>query len=900
MDSDSATSGPWPARHPFAGVSMTPLFQAACLYALGIAAARKLWIPPSHLLVSLLLLALLSACSARFTLRLVWLPVSLLWILLGAWCAEMEVEPQPSKDLALLSDGLLRTIEGTITTASPVRHEVEQDVDDPVQARERYVQRVEVRFTGVEVITDATDEIEPMAGGARLTLRWTLPPASPFSCGQRIRADVRLLQPETYHDAGAWNSAEYLASRGITATGAVDATQPQVLPAAPSPRSLSATLESLRCAFSNAQRIASSRIMMLPALTANLPAVLRMNADDAVVLAAMITGDRTSLTHSLRAGFERTGSFHMLVVSGFHLAIVAGTLFWICGRLRLPRVPGTFVTIVASFAYAFFTGFATPVQRSLAMVVLYLLGRLIFRQRSLLNVIGFAALCLLVVSPRSLFDAGFQMTLLAVVSIAGIARPLLNTTLEPLITATRDLGLIGIDVKLPPRQAQFRVLLRMFAQRLRMIFNRFVGWRLFPFTIRFVLRCAELIVVSLVVELAMTLPMAADFHRVTLVALPVNVLILPLLFVLVPAALVTLLVLWIWPVVSTVPAAITALLLHTGVFFVRALGSFAAADLRIPTPTPACVLLFCCLLAFAVVIAGPTRKHRMLSCVALTCGALCAVAPQAIRHPHDALFFEAIDVGQGDSLLLITPEGKTLLVDGGGFGAGPFAGGQDFDIGEEVVSAALWSRGIRRLDAVALTHAHADHIGGLPAVLRNFHPRELWVGNNPSVRPYTQLLAEAATVGTRTRVLRAGDMLQLGSVGFHVLAPFASYAPGPAPSNNDSLVLRASYKTAAVLLEGDAESPVETAMLAEPGLSSTLLKVGHHGSLTSSTPDFLSRVAPRFAIISCGLRNRYGHPRQEVLEELQAAHIGTYSTDVNGAVCFRLNGVNAVPDPGCP
>ena len=101
------------------------------------------------------------------------------------------------------------------------------------------------------------------------------------------------------------------------------------------------------------------------------------------------------------------------------------------------------------------------------------------------------------------------------------------------------------------------------------------------------------------------------------------------------------------------------------------------------------------------------------------------------------------------------------------------------------------------------------------------------------------------------------------------------------------------------MLEGDAEAPIEEAMLTEPGLRSTLLKVGHHGSLTSTRPEFLARVAPQWAVISCGLRNRYGHPRQEVLEELQAAHVRTLRTDINGVTCFRLDGKNTAPDSVC-
>jgi len=263
------------------------------------------------------------------------------------------------------------------------------------------------------------------------------------------------------------------------------------------------------------------------------------------------------------------------------------------------------------------------------------------------------------------------------------------------------------------------------------------------------------------------------------------------------------------------------------------------------------------------------------------------------------LLVEAIDVGQGDSLLLIAPDGKTMLVDGGGFGGGPHQAPQDYDIGEEVVSQVLWSRGIRRLDVVVVSHAHSDHMGGLPAVLRNFHPTELWVGNNPHSEAYNALLDEAASLQVHVRSLRAGDELAFGPAQVNVLAPFRDYQPGAEPGNNDSLVLRVAYRATSVLLEGDAEKPVEDAMLAEPGLASTLLKVGHHGSLSSTRPEFLARVAPQWAVISCGLRNRYGHPRKEVLRELESAKVRTYSTDVNGAACFLLDGKTASPDLAC-
>jgi competence protein ComEC len=525
---------------------------------------------------------------------------------------------------------------------------------------------------------------------------------------------------------------------------------------------------------------------------------------------------------------------------------------------------------------------------------------------------------LLVVSPRSLFDSSLQMTLLAVIAIAGVAAPLLQGTIHPYLTATRELPLVAIDIKLAPRLGEFRLMMRMVAERLKRVGSPLIAWRIFPWVVRFAIRFAELVVISCVVELAMTLPMAVYFHRITIFALPVNLLILPLLVVLMPAALLTLLLLVVWPAAAVVPAMVVALVMHFGVGLVRIFGSMALGDFRISNPVLWQSAVFCVLLGAAIVLAHESLAHgtswiwrgknrmrhgarwmRRSAWAALAIAALAAVMPRPVERPMGAILMEAIDVGQGDSLLVITPDGKTLLIDGGGFGGGPNQAPQDFDIGEEVVSPALWARGIRHLDVVALSHAHSDHMGGLPAVLRNFHPDELWVGNNPRFGAYNALLDEAAALHVRVRSFRAGDAFSFGSTQVNVLAPFRDYQPGAEPSNNDSLVLHMGYGATSVMLEGDAEAPIEQAMLAEQGLASTLLKVGHHGSITSTRPEFLKRAAPQWAVISSGLHNRYGHPREEVLEELQEAHVRTLRTDVNGISCFVLDGKTTAGMVGC-
>jgi competence protein ComEC len=975
------------SEQPRAGTTAIPLFHAAWLFAAGIALAGHLWLQPSVVLVALALVAVACAVAVVHALHIAWLPLAALWMLLGAWCGEMEPHPAPAPALAALSDGLLRNVEGTVVDTGPVRAELEQNVDEPNSSSPS--QRVDLRVESVEVVNDESDALAPVSGGVRLTVRST-GEMQPFRCGERIRAVVRLLPPEIYHDPGVWSREDFLLDQGITSSATVATDRVERLGRAPG--------AFMSCRVRAWQHASAERLLALPAAMRNFPAPLRLSEDDAAMLSAMVAGDRTWLTHALRSGFERTGSFHMLVVSGLHLAIVAACLFWIFKRLRLPRVPATLLTIAASFAYALFTGFATPVQRSLWMVTLYLVGRLIYRERSPLNTIGFAALCLLVVSPRSLFDSSLQMTLLAVVAVAGVAAPLLAGTIHPYVTATRDLKLVAIDIKLPRQRAQFRVLMRMVAERLQTAFGPpvavsraphetaiedkmpperaliqdslrvsgealreavrgrgawAIAWRVFPWAVRFGIRVFELFVVTCVVELAMTLPMAVYFHRITLFALPVNLLIVPLLVVLIPAALVTLLLLIVWPAVAVVPAMMVALAMHIGIGLVHLFGSMAMGDFRIPGPLLWQSAAFIALLGAAIALAheglkcanfasgrpteaatyglwsssfyglfsmrtvtlGPPeapvqipdpdharsrgRWLRRSAWIALAFAAVVAVLPRPIDRPRGAMLMEAIDVGQGDSLLVITPKGKTLLIDGGGFGGGPQQAPQDFDIGEEVVSPALWARGIRHLDAVALSHAHSDHMGGLPAILRNFHPDELWVGNNPQVASYNALLDEAAALHVRVRSFRAGDQFAFGETKVAVLAPFRDYQPGAEPANNDSLVLHVAFGATSVLLEGDAEAPVEEAMLAEPGLESTLLKVGHHGSITSTRPEFLARVAPQWAVISCGLHNRYGHPREEVLEDLQTAQVRTLRTDLNGVSCFTLDGHSAVPDFGC-
>lgn len=866
------------------------LFAAACLSA-GIVLSRWVWRPPFALLFLACAALLLAAMAARRGTRIALLPLALVWLIAGQFSAEVMPRPAAAESFLRMSDGLQRRITGTVLASQSPRTQQRQMRNGALE--EEATEKIVVGVTHLEAFTSDRDWMQPTQGGLQITLYARDEASLPrVHCGEQVTAIVRMHQAERYNDPGAWDYRGYLAEHGVAALSSVPANALQSTGPAARP--------TLTCLATAAQQWSSRRIHQVAKAASAvgwLPGWARFSEGDAAMVSAMLFGDRVGLRHSVRSAFERTGSFHLLVVSGLHITIVIGLLFWLARTLRMSELGAAAFALSLALPYAFLTGFAPPVQRALLLSAVYLLGRLVYRERVALNAIGVAAVLILARDPAVLFESSFQMTFLAVLVIGGVAAPLIERRIGPMIRALRLPRQVSLDPHLPPSLAQLRVSLRMLATSLQPFLGARWAWGL-PFgTVRIALRIVEAMIVAFLVELAMVLPMAVYFHRITLVALPANFLGLPLLGIVLPAALVTYLAACLHPGIAILPSAVTAGVLHAISWLVGWFGRLPAAQLRTPQPSAGVIAFFAVAWVCSLFCVRRSRRYWLAALALVAIASLAVLWPVPPRLHQGVLEITAIDVGQGDSILVVSPQGKTLLIDAGGPVGGPQPVDPQFDVGEDVVSQYLWSRGIRRLDAVALTHAHSDHMGGMPAVVRNFRPRVLYTGRNPMTAHYRALLAVAAQAGTSVRSLTAGDRFMFGGAWVHVLAPAADYQPGLHASNDDSLVLRIRYGHTAALLDGDAEAPVEREMAATEPVSAELLKVGHHGSSTSTIPVFLDAVHPQYGVISVGTHNPFGHPKIGVLDALAADHVRVYRTDMLGLSPFLLDGKSVHPLP---
>ena len=556
--------------------------------------------------------------------------------------------------------------------------------------------------------------------------------------------------------------------------------------------------------------------------------------ESAPFLAALLVGERSGIAEAIEEPLQRAGVYHIVALSGLNVVWLAGVVGFVGRLMAVGPCRRRWLVLAALAAYWWVAPGSGSMGRASLMALLYVGGQTLGRRVTPLAALGRAATLMLMVTPAWSDDPGFQLSLSATLGILIVA-PVRNPA--PIATAATR----GIAAA---------------ASALRVSAGAMAGTLLIG---------------------------AHHFHRVSAASLPANLVAVPIAAILL-ALSGCLAISGASPGFISGPLAAAAdRLLAVLVTIADRLSSLPGlAVWVVPPPAPAAAVALAALLLGFAADRRPVRLAAGILLVGLVLATLCA--GRTARPPGD-LRVIALDVGQGDAILVELPSGDTMLVDAG---ARTRSG---FDFGADVVAPAIRARGRLRLELFVVTHAHQDHLGGAIAILRQLRPAVVWVGRMPPCDPRVRAFeTQAARLGIPVVSPRGGVVTRVGGVQFQVLNPSGTGPDGPA-LNDDSLVLRLAHGRSHLLLTGDIEGGLER-RLARAGvpLEAGLLKVPHHGSRSSSTTEFLRRVRPEVAIISCGRGNPWGHPEPEVLDRLRQAGARVWRTDRDGAGCLESEG----------
>lgn len=685
-----------------------------------------------------------------------------------------------------------------------------------------------------------SDKLIPINGKLLLTVKELL---KDFNYGDRVRFNSRIRHPRNFNNPGRFDYRTYLSLKGISITAYLGDGEKIV-------KTGETTLNPFL------KLVEKYRKQIRAFLTTHL------QPPAAEIAKALILGEKGEIPKKLREMFSAAGVAHILAISGLHIGIIALVCFFLVKNIlkcstRLMLSTDIFkvsalITLIPVIAYCFIAGHGIATVRATIMVSTYLIAIIIGREEDLWNTLALAAFLILIFSPPSLFDISFQLSFISVISIIyftpRFSAPLFQTH-DPLE---------------PPAKWWKKILTRI---------------------ILFLL-----VTISAIIG---TAPLVAYyFHRISPCGIFTNIIIIPLIgFLVVPLGLLASLLLFLYQPLAIFIVHIMQPLIMAANSLVEGFNHLPYTDYRTSIPTLLEIALFYLGMLFLVNIRKSKKIRYGLALVAII-----FICNQGFwycqNRVNPLLRITSVDVGQGESTLIQLPKGSTMLIDGGGFYD------NSFDVGEMVVAPLLWKKKIKHIDYLVLSHPHPDHLNGLVFIVNNFKVKEVWTnGEGVNTKPFEEFERTIEEKRIKKLIInRDHPDRKVNGVLIEFLHPSNPPWYDVAKNyhsriNNHSLVIRLTYQDISMLLTGDIHQEAERELISTASnLKTTILKVPHHGSSTSSSLNFIKQVQPRIALLSLGFKNIFHLPSNKVIKRYQDQGCQILRTDQDGAITIETDG----------
>ncbi|MDZ7375370.1 MAG: DNA internalization-related competence protein ComEC/Rec2 [candidate division KSB1 bacterium] len=561
------------------------------------------------------------------------------------------------------------------------------------------------------------------------------------------------------------------------------------------------------------------------------------------LIKALLLGERGEIDPELNQAFSRCGVIHALAISGLHVGFVATIFFVLFSLLRFNHAGKIIAMLISLFCYNLIIGFEPPIVRASVMLGIFLIGRLLQRNCDALNAISMAAIIILLIHPMDLFQASFQLSFAATLAIVFLYRRLKN-----------------IFDKIPG-----------FTKLMNYRGGNYLG---------------SLFLVSFAAQLG-TLPITVYyFGRFSIIGTLLNLIVIPMVGIIIALGLASSMIGLFSLSIARLYATANMLFLDKLIQLVDAVGKWKFSAVEVGAIS---IVIVAASYGFLWIILNLDREVYRKALVYVSLGGLLFLVWQPILKDKKWLEVIYFDVGQGDAALICFPSGKKLLIDGG-------PAQEEFDSGESIIVPYLKRHRINRLDAVVVSHADNDHIGGVASVLQAISVNQVFdnglLNASAICSTYQEIIKKQ---GREHQVARAGQVLPgFENCVISFLHPTERWVRCWRDDiNNCSVVAKITYGQKSFIFPGDIGHDAEAWLIHYgPLLKADVLKIAHHGSRTSSSAAWLRMVQPEYAVISVGKNNKFKFPAPSILRRLDQFGIKTVRTDVNGAVVFRTDGMS--------